>query len=277
MRDPRSIVVRQVSRLGNERLRELNASRIAGALLRGLASGPIVVPTGRGQGLRLDLRHIPVAHAHLAGIAYGLLEQPVQEALRRHLGPGGVFYDIGANVGFFTLIGARFAGPDGHAYALEPTPDNAAAVRANAALNGAENVTVIEKAAGAQAGSARLQVVDDQSWSKLVETGEHPLTQTVMDVEVVAVDDLVRNGLRPPDLVKIDVEGFELPVLEGMRRTLAEHRPAVICELHGTHREFAAFMRDAGYRIVNLEGPGPIEAEGASAHALALPPGHPGE
>jgi hypothetical protein len=73
-------------------------------------------------------------------------------------------------------------------------------------------------------------------------------------------------------LVKIDVEGAEIAVLEGMRQTITEHRPAVICELHGTHREFVTAMAEHNYRLINLEGTIPVEEEGASAHALALPP-----
>ncbi len=145
----------------------------------------------------------------------------------------------------------------GQVYAFEPTPDNAEEIRRNVVLNGLPNVTVIEKAVGAEKGVGRLQVVDDQSWSKLIETGEHPFTERVMDIDVVAIDDLVASGeILPPTVVKIDVEGFELPVLEGMRRTLAEHRPAIICELHGTHVEFAAFMREVGYRVDQPRGPG---------------------
>jgi FkbM family methyltransferase len=274
----RSFAVRRVVRLGHPRLRELTAdgNPVWRRLERWMTTGPITVPMGMGVGLRLDMHGIPLSHAHLGGLAYGTLEQSVQEAMVRHLGRGGVFYDIGANIGFFALLGARFAGPEGHVYAFEPTPDNAAEIRANVALNEDANVTVIEKAVGAAAGTGRLQVVDDQSWSKLVETGEHPFTERVMDIEVVAIDDLV-GELRPPTLVKIDVEGFELPVLEGMRRTIAEHAPVIICELHGTHVEFAAFMRDVGYRLVNLESPDPIETAGESAHALALPPEHPGD
>jgi len=283
----RGFVVRRMVRLGHPRLRELTATAAApgpaGAalrpLLRWLARGSIVVPMGLGGGLRLDMRGIPLSHAHIGSLAFGNLEQSVQEAMLRHLGKGGVLYDIGANVGFFALLGAHLAGlAEGRVYAFEPTPDNAAEIRANVALNGLPNVEVVEKAVGAAAGTGRLQVVDDQSWSKLVETGEHPFTERVIDVDVAAVDDLVAaGGLRPPTVVKIDVEGFELPVLEGMRTTLAAHRPVVICELHGTHVEFAAFMRDAGYRVVNLESPAPIEAAGESAHALALPPGHLGD
>jgi hypothetical protein len=100
----------------------------------------------------------------------------------------------------------------------------------------------------------------------------------VIDVELVAIDDMLRDGqLAPPTAVKIDVEGAEIAVLEGMRETLERHRPAVICELHGTHSEFLNVMRSRGYRLINLEGPGPITEASASAHALALPALDPGD
>jgi FkbM family methyltransferase len=229
------------------------------------------VPQGHASGLGFAMRYLPVAHAHIGSIAFGNLETGVQEAMIRHLGPGGVFYDIGANLGFFSLLGASLVGlEEGRVYAFEAAPDNARAIRANAQLNGITNVTVIDKAVSSRSGTGRLQIVDDQSWSKLEEYGQHPYTERVIDVELVAIDDLLRAGeLSPPTVVKIDVEGAEIAVLEGMRETLERHQPAVICELHGTHDAFAATMRGQGYRLINLEGAGPI-AE-ASAHALALP------
>jgi FkbM family methyltransferase len=239
------------------------------------------VPQGRAGGLAFDLRYLPISHAHIGSIAFGNLESAVQEAMVRHLGAGGVFYDIGANLGFFSMLGAHLAGLEqGHVYAFEAAPDNAEAIRSNAALNAIPNITVIAKAVSSGSGVGRLQVVDDQSWSKLEEYGEHPYTEKVIEVELVSIDDLLRDGsgaLRPPTLVKIDVEGAEIAVLEGMRETIARHQPAIICELHDTHREFVAAMAEHRYRLINLEGTIPIEQEGASAHALALPPGDPGD
>lgn len=284
----RSMVVRRLIRLGHPRLRELTARAERGQdalglalrpALRWLEKGALRVPQGHAAGLRFDMAYLPISHAHVGSIAFGNLESSVQEAMIRHLGRGGVFYDIGANLGFFALLGAHLAGlEEGHVYAFEAAPDNADAIRRNAWLNGTPNVHVIAKAVSARAGVGRLQVVDDQSWSKLEEYGEHPFTAKVIDVDMVAIDDLVAAGdVLPPTVVKIDVEGAEIAVLEGMRRTIDEHRPAIICELHETHKEFAAAMREHGYRVLNLEGTIPVEEAGASAHSLALPPGNFGD
>jgi FkbM family methyltransferase len=279
----RTLIVRRLTHeLSHPRLRELRAEARYGTGLRAralrfafgrLERGILRVPTGRGQGLILDMRYIPISHAHAGALASGNLEVEVQEALVRRLGPGDVVYDIGANLGFFSLIAARLVGPEGRVFAFEPAPENVEAIRSNAELNRIDNVAVIPRAVSSRAGTARLQIVDDQSWSRLEEFGEHPDTERVLEVETVAIDGLVESGeLPPPTLVKIDVEGAELVVLEGMRATIERHRPAIVCELHGTHREVAAALAAHDYRVVNLEGPEPIERGRESGHALGLPP-----
>ena len=140
------------------------------------------------------------------------------------------------------------------------------------------NVEVICAAVAGRPGWGRLQIVDDQSWSKLEQFGEHPFTERVIDVPCVTIDDLVSAGRAPPPtVVKIDVEGAELDVLAGMRETIAAHQPAIICELHDTHAAFVAAMEACGYRVINLEGTLPMREAGASAHALALPALDPGD
>src|SRR6185503_8090070 len=121
-----------------------------------------------------------------------------------------------------------------------------------ATLNGLANLEVIESAAGRAAGRDRLLLVEDLSWSHLESLGPHPRTRDTVDIEVVAIDDLVASGrIRPPNLVKIDVEGAEIDVLEGMRRTIEEHRPAIVCELHDTARQFVETMDGLGYATSN--------------------------
>jgi FkbM family methyltransferase len=228
------------------------------------------VDGGLGSGLRLSLRDLPLSHAHAGLLPRGQLELPVQEALRRLLGPGMVFYDVGANIGFFTLVAGRICGPRGAVVAFEPVPSSAAAVRENAALNGLANVTVLQCAAGERSGRAALSVPDDASWARLASGGE----RGDVEVEVVAVDQLVEAArIPPPHVVKLDVEGAELGALRGMRRTLTAHAPAVICELHGTAREFVELMGELGYRVEGLEGPAAVADAAGEVRALALPPG----
>src|SRR5947209_3640600 len=82
---------------------------------------------------------------------------------------------------------------------------------------------VLRKAVSAHTCTARLQIVDDQSWSKLEEYGDHPYTEQVLTVDTVAIDDLIARGeVPPPTVVKIDVEGAEIAVLHGMRHTIEE-------------------------------------------------------
>lgn len=284
----RSALVRGLVRQGNPRLRELRAGALAGGslkaraqgvFLRWLESGWLRVQTGRAGMIRLSLRYLPISHSQIGSIAFGDLESPVQEAMVRHLPPGAVMYDIGANIGFFSLLGARLTGPEpGHVYAFEPAPVNAEAIQVNAARNEFPNITVIAKAVGEAPGRVRLQLVDDAAWSRLEAYGVHPLTEDVLEVEQVTIDELLATGdIRPPQLVKIDVEGAELAVLEGMRSTIAAHQPAIICELHDTNREFVAAMDALGYRVVNLDGPGPVDEPGSGSYALALPRSNPGD
>ena len=280
MRIGRTRFLRRVSRLGHERLLSFERLRRRNPVVRVLVAplrwwlrrGSVRVEAGLGAGLRLSMAHIPVSHAHAGLLTSGLLELSVQEAMKRLLAEGDVFYDVGANIGFFALAGARHVGPAGAVYAFEPVPENAAAIRASAELNGLANVEVIEKAAGRAAGRERLLLVEDLSWSHLESQGRHPRTLDTLEIEIVAIDDLVADGrLRAPQLVKIDVEGAEIEVLEGMRKTIAEHRPAIVCELHGTAAAFVETMDRLGYATENLEAKQPLLEAPGSVHALATP------
>jgi FkbM family methyltransferase len=258
-----------------ELARRVRAGRASRALL-GAASGwygraPVPIAGGLGHLLYVSTADLPLDHAHAGLIVRGTLEPPVQEALRRLLAPGDVFYDIGANVGFFTLLGARLVGPSGRVVAVEPVPWCARAVGRNIELNGFGHAQIRAQAVGGADGSARLLVVGEASWSHLESTGRHADVREEIDVAVVALDSLVAAGtIPPPDVLKIDTEGAELQAIEGARETIARHRPAIVCELHDTNAAFVALMDQLGYRTTNLDGPAAVAGAGA-VHALAQP------
>ena len=255
-----------------ERARGGRASR---ALLRQAARwygrAPVPIAGGLAHLLYVSTPDLPLDHAHAGLIVRGTLEPPVQEALRRLVAPGAVFYDIGANIGFFTILGARLVGPGGRVVAFEPVPACARAVANNIALNGFGQAEIREAAVGGASGRDRLLVVGEASWSHLASTGRHADVRDEIDVAVVAIDELVGAGeIPPPDVVKIDTEGAELQAIAGMRATIERHRPAIVCELHDTNDAFCALMDEFGYATTNLDGPAPVDGAGP-VHALAQP------
>jgi len=268
-----------ITGMAEERRAELatrvRAGRASRALLRRASSwygrAPVPIAGGLAHLLYVSTADLPLDHAHAGLIVRGTLEPPVQEALRRLLGPGDVFYDVGANVGFFTILGARLVGPQGRVVAFEPVPACARAVGHNIALNDFATAEIREEAVGAASGRAQLLVVGEASWSHLASTGRHADVRAEIDVAVVSIDELVEAGeIPPPDVLKIDTEGAELQAIAGMRRTIERHRPAIICELHDTNTEFLELMAELDYTTTNLDGPAPVAAAGA-VHALAQP------
>lgn len=255
------------------RLRASDAGRTAlGRAAEWYGRAPLTIETGPAAGMYVDTSYLPLDHAHAGAILRGSLEPTVHQAMIRTVRPGSTFFDIGANVGYFTLVGARMVGPSGRVVAFDPVPVCAAAVASNIALNQLDHTSIRAVAVGDHAGQARLQVVEEASWSCLSDTGSHENTEEEIDVEMVKLDDLVASGeLPPPDVLKIDTEGAEIMVLEGMRETLARHGSKVICELHDTNAAFSALMDEIGYRAVDLDGPFPVIDSPPDIHVLAEP------
>lgn len=191
----------------------------------------VTIPLGVARGLRFNNGRSNPEYA------LGSNELPVQEAIEEHLQEGDVFYDIGTNVGFFTVIAARKVGRGGRVYAFEPLPANAEAIRHNLALNGFQNTTLFERAVAERSGTGELLVADYSGGSALSTANVPPPDMTgTLAVELVSIDELLESGgIEPPTLVKIDVEGAELGVFRGMVETLERHRPDIIYEIDDGH------------------------------------------
>jgi FkbM family methyltransferase len=255
------------------------AGRLVDAVGTRIRNRTLIIPFGAGRGLRFCARGTAAAHA------LGLAEAPIQRLLAQRLRPGDAFYDLGANVGFFTLIAGRLVGPSGRVYAFEPAPTTAAFLRENVERNGFRHVEVFEHAVAATSGTAELLVAPGSLLSRLSAVEGPRVTvspeQAVERVAVptVALDDFIATqGLRPPTFVKIDVEGAEIEAVHGMRETLARHRPVLLCELHGTGAAFAEAMQRHGYRLEVVEAAVPVaEADGLHVLAVPLPSGADGD
>lgn len=185
-------------------------------------------------------------------------EYRVFEEMVETIEPGWTILDIGANVGFHSLLASKVVGTDGNVIAFEPNPATAAILRGNLDRNECDNVAVVE--AGAARGSAlgfmeRSSGVGDAFAH--VRSSDDNLA-TADSVRLTSVDDEVeRLGLSRVDFIKIDVEGGELPALEGSIETLKRFGPIVAFEAYEDYCkrfdssviQILSLLKDVGYEV----------------------------
>jgi FkbM family methyltransferase len=141
------------------------------------------------------------------------------------LRPGDTAFDIGANVGIYTLLFSQLVGPTGYVVSFEPGPINIDYLRNHLSLNNVSNAAIVNAAVSDVSGTANFDVAGDSSTGHLAPDG-------ALAVQVVSVDDYVADSGRRPQLLKIDVEGAEAKVLNGARGTLEGCRPIVLLATH---------------------------------------------
>jgi len=190
-------------------------------------SGPAVIPTTLGFSMLVDPCFDPVLETAL--YYHGIYEEGTLHVMRKVLRPGDAFIDVGANLGLMTLWAARLIGASGHVHAFEPQPDTYAVLERHLAINAVRNVTVHRCALGAQPGRRTLYERSDVSrGAASMVKPEKTFGQTT--VELDTLDHLVETSqIGAVRMMKIDVEGWELEVLKGARRLLAQRVAPVLC------------------------------------------------
>lgn len=189
-------------------------------------------------GMRL---HVPGPLPIRLAVVLGNLR--MQRMLDRLLRPGAVVVDVGANIGYNTVYAAHCVGAHGRVYALEPAQDNLAVLYANLFANRLDNVVVLPYAAGSCAEIKQFYLRGEVSAvNSLFPDNFYAGVTGTAEVLTAALDDLLPET---PDLVKIDVEGAELDVLQGMTRLLTAPRLCLIVEWHPVLQKAAGHPPDA--------------------------------
>lgn len=203
---------------------------------------------------------LPIYPRNEVSFISGLWEFWVADALRACLRAGDVAWDVGAYIGYFTLLMRRLCGPD-RVLALEPDSGNAQRLRRALSINGAHDVEVLEAAAGAGVGRLVLSAFSGHPAASAAGAGGHAVSVTTLDS--------LAATRTAPRLIKLDVEGDEGDVLDGAQKLVSEIRPLWIIELHGSGGIRAEeTLRSSAYRIRRLNR---LASATHQEHILAVP------
>lgn len=180
-------------------------------------------------------------------------EPRVVHLLRKHLLPGYTFVDVGAHVGYFSLMASNLVGPSGRVLSFEPDAANYERLRQHVVRNEKQNIAVLKLALSDKSGEMKFLINPFNDGGHSLESFPGYQALRAENVRTATLDDVLVNrfpGL-PIHLLKIDVEGHQLHVLKGMRRTLQAYSPKLIVEIGSNERGEKAtfeFLATEGYR-----------------------------
>jgi FkbM family methyltransferase len=216
--------------------------------------GTVAVPTKFGFMVLVD----PTDYHGWSLAMQGDYEPPISRLVCRELRPGDVFADVGANHGWFSLLAAQQLRTNGgRVFAFEPQTKLCTLLRASAELNRLDNLSVIQAAAGEgpSRGVVYVPRPEQTRYGSLFPGGK-----TVEAVDIVPLDDALSDAMAA--LVKIDVEGFEIRVLRGMKRLLRspvlraliiEVHPAEISRFGDELSELVRILSEHGFRLYRIQ------------------------
>jgi FkbM family methyltransferase len=209
-----------------------------------LDGSTVTIESGPMQGMTLVVGE-HVSHAHIRGT----YELDTQLAVDRLVSPGFICYDLGASIGYLSLLMARKAKL---VFAFEPAPHAAAEIRKHAASNGLGNISIVPSPVSDGVRTVRFSLNTNAFGSRIAEA--HSKRPTVA-LTTITLDDFVKTN-PSPDFVKIDVEDEEARVLRGARSILGERKATICCELHSekSAREVQEILSEYGYKLTDLHG-----------------------
>jgi FkbM family methyltransferase len=197
----------------------------------------------------------------------GTYQSKVTSLLKRFLRPGDTFIDVGANVGYVSAFGLGLVGKTGHVHAFEPVPRYFDRLRRVQEDNPSFRLDVNGTALGEEPGVASIAVtkLPNMGWNTMVPDFMNPRDVAErVEVPVTTLDAyLDEKQIRRLRLVKIDTEGYELPVLRGFVRTLREMEeppiliveiaPGAAARLGASRDDLPRFMRELDYECLDVE------------------------
>jgi FkbM family methyltransferase len=203
----------------------------------------------------MKLKRFMRTTAHLKGVFTGDYEQELQRTLENCLHAGQVFYDVGANAGYVTILGAHLVGSTGKVVAFEPSTITARQLKAQLKINFLTWVDIVVKAISNEVGEAEFADDTSADMLALVSVQATHKSKRTITVTTTTLDHAMQEYPKP-DVVKIDIEGAEMLALRGATKMLGDVKPTILIELHSELlcQEFQQFIREFDYQVASLSG-----------------------
>lgn len=191
--------------------------------------------------------------------AYGIFEPSETEIVKKGIKKGDIVLDIGAHIGYYTLIFAKLVGEKGRIFAFEPDPDNFDLLSKNITANKYQNVTLVRKGVLNKNGKAKLYLSQDN-------TGDHRIydhrdSRKSIEIETIRLDDYFKNYKGRIDFIKMDIEGVEGSAIQGMfnllnrnkdLKILTEFWPHALKEFGTDPEEYLKLLTGLGFKLYDI-------------------------
>jgi len=202
----------------------------------------------------------------------GVYEPIETEIVKKEIKRGDIVLDIGANIGYYTLIFSELVGENGKVFAFEPDPDNFALLNKNVQINNCHNVVLIKKGVSNKSGMAKLYLSEKNK-------GDHRTYDLLdgrksIEIEIIQLDDYFKDYKGKIDFIKIDIQGAELNAFYGMRnifkknqnmKILTEFWPEGLKNSGANPAEYLQFFTEHGFKMYDVCGKtGRMKSIGAS-------------
>ena len=224
-----------------------NLIKFVGRIVFGKLLPRLVYPVIRGplRGARFRLG-TSAGEGGGASIYFNMIEPEQTSVFVNTLKNGMVFFDIGANIGYYTILGARLIGSKGRVFAFEPVLRNLVYLYQHTLVNKASNVTIISVAC------SDTTSLKNFCWGKNYAEGhlcEKSDNNNTIPVPTISIDEVIQQVGISPDVIKIDVEGAELSVLKGAQGVLSKARPKIFLSTHSyiLRETCLEYLRECGY------------------------------
>lgn len=159
---------------------------------------------------------------------YGIYEPFETELVKKEIKNGDVVLDIGANIGYYTLVFAKIVGERGKVFAFEPDPTNFSLLKKNIEINGYKNVILVQKAVSNKTGKIKLYICEDNKGDHRI-YNSHDGRQSI-EVEVIRLDDYFKNYSGQINFIKMDTQGAEGGAIQGMFDILRKNNVKITTE-----------------------------------------------